>query len=57
MMEVLLFSVEEARVTPKWTVDEEENPVPVIVTAVPPAAGPKVGEIFVTVGSVSAEAL
>ena len=32
------------------TVDALVNPVPVIVTAVPPAAGPVAGEMLVTVG-------
>ena len=36
---------------PNVTVDALVNPVPVIVTAVPPAAGPLAGEMLVTVGA------
>jgi hypothetical protein len=40
LIEVLLLSVEDARTPPKLTVDETENPVPVMVVDVPPAAAP-----------------
>jgi hypothetical protein len=40
-----------AAVAPKVTAVVVENPVPVIVTVVPPAPGPVVGEIEVTVGA------
>ena len=40
-----------AAVAPKVTAVAPENPVPVIVTDVPPVAGPDVGEIAATVGS------
>ena len=36
---------------PNVTVDALVNPVPVIVTAVPPVAGPLAGEMLVTVGA------
>ena len=38
---------------PKATVLVELNPVPVIVTEVPPATGPSTGEIEVTAGTTS----
>jgi hypothetical protein len=40
-----------APVGPKSTVAPATNPVPVTVTVVPPANGPPVGEIPVTVGT------
>lgn len=40
-----------AAVPPKLTVAPAEKPVPVIVTNVPPIAGPEVGEIELTVGA------
>ena len=40
-----------AALVPNVTVDALVNPVPVMVTAVPPAAGPVAGEIQVTVGA------
>jgi hypothetical protein len=40
-----------AAVPPNFTVAPERNPVPVIVVAVPPAAGPEAGAIDVTVGA------
>ena len=40
-----------ADVPPNFTVAPVKNPVPVIVTAVPPAAGPDAGAIPVTVGA------
>ena len=40
-----------AAVAPNVTADAPVNPVPVIVTVVPPAVGPEVGEIDVTVGA------
>ena len=39
-----------AAMVPNVTVDALVNPVPVIVTAVPPVAGPLAGEMLVTVG-------
>ena len=42
---------EEAAVEPKPTAVAGVNPVPVIVTEVPPAKGPEVTEIAVTVGA------
>jgi len=36
---------------PNFTAVAPEKPVPVIVTGVPPAVGPAVGEIDVTVGT------
>ena len=39
-----------AGVSPKSTSVAPVNPVPVIVTVVPPAAGPLVGLTFVTAG-------
>ena len=41
-------------VEPKSTVGVPENPVPVIVTEVPPAAGPLFGLTAVTVGGTGA---
>ena len=40
-----------ALVTPNFTADAPMKPVPVIVTDVPPAVGPDVGEIDVTLGT------
>jgi hypothetical protein len=40
-----------AAVAPKVTAVAPVNPVPVTVTTVPPAVGPAVGEIEVTVGA------
>ena len=40
-----------AAVPPKLTVAPARKPVPVMVTAVPPAAGPVLGAIEVTVGA------
>jgi hypothetical protein len=40
-----------AAVLPKVTVAPDTNPVPVIVTAVPPAVEPDTGEIAVTVSA------
>jgi hypothetical protein len=39
-----------ALTVPNVTVDALVNPVPVIVTMVPPAAGPFAGEMLVTAG-------
>jgi hypothetical protein len=39
-----------AAVPPKLTADAPVNPVPVIVTLVPPAVGPAFGDTLVTVG-------
>ena len=41
-----------AGVEPKFTVAPATNPVPVIVTVLPPATGPVLGLTPVTVGSV-----
>ena len=46
-----LTVTEPAAVPPKLTVSPEAKPVPVIVTLVPPATGPLVGAMWVTVGS------
>ena len=52
VIEVPDFTVKVvAVVVPKSTADTAVNPVPVTVTEVPPAAGPAVGLIFVTVGA------
>ena len=40
-----------AAVPPRLTVAPAKNPVPVMVTGVPPAVVPEVGEIAVTVGA------
>ncbi len=40
-----------AAIVPKFTAVALVNPVPVMVTAAPPAAGPLAGEIAVTVGA------
>ena len=53
MIEVLLATVTPvAAVPPRLTVAPLMNPVPVIVTDVPPAVPPEAGEIAVTVGAV-----
>ena len=55
--ELTVICVSETKVTPvpavapKLTVAALVNPVPVIVTEVPPAAGPLVGLMLVTVGA------
>ena len=46
----LLTVTDVASPPPKLTTAGAANPVPVIVTDVPPAAGPKVGLILLTVG-------
>jgi len=52
VIEVLLTTTTfVAAVPPSVTVAPVRKPVPVIVTAVAPAAGPEVGEIEVTVGA------
>jgi hypothetical protein len=52
VIEVLLTTVTPvAAAPPIVTVDPEMNPVPVIVTGVPPAVVPEFGEIEVTVGA------
>ena len=40
-----------ASVAPNLTADTLTNPVPVIVTVVPPASGPPTGTTLVTVGA------
>ena len=40
-------------VVPKFTLEPAVNPVPVMVTAVPPAAGPLAGAMSVTVGTLA----
>lgn len=35
---------------PKETVESGENPLPIIVTVVPPLAGPEFGEMLFTTG-------
>ena len=55
MIVVLLFtSTPEAVVPPKATVAPAANPVPEIVTDVPPAVGPEVGLTVLTVGAAAA---
>ena len=44
------LTVKVAEVPPKLTIVAPVNPVPVIMTEVPPAAGPLVGFLPVTVG-------
>ena len=52
VMEVALTTFTPvAAVPPKLTVAPDKNPVPVMVTAVPPAVEPEVGETAVTVGA------
>ena len=41
----------EALAVPNFTAVASVNPVPLIVTVVPPAVGPLVGDIDVTVGA------
>jgi hypothetical protein len=49
---VALTTVNEvAAVLPKLTAVAPVNPVPVMVTDVPPASGPALGRIAVTVGA------
>ena len=50
MMEVSLFTVNDADVPPKVTAEAPVKPVPVIVTKVPPVNGPAVGLRLVYVG-------
>ncbi len=51
-IDVLLITVTPvAAVPPRLTVAPARNPVPVIVTAVPPLAIPEVGEMALTVGA------
>ena len=52
VMDVLLATVTPvAAVPPKLTVAPERNPDPVMVTDVPPVAGPETGETEVTAGA------
>ena len=52
VIEVALLTVNEvAEVPPNLTAVAPVNPVPVMVTEVPPTAGPLVGEMLVTVGA------
>ena len=52
VIEVLFTSATlVADVPPSFTVAPARKPVPVMVTAVPPAAGPVLGVIAVTVGA------
>ena len=54
VIDVALFTVTPAAaVTPNFTVAPETNPVPEIVTLVPPASGPAEGLTAVTVGTAS----
>ena len=56
VMEVAEFTVTEAAgVAPNETVGSPVKPVPVMVTEVPPAAGPKSGLMAVTVGASKAK--
>lgn len=50
--DVLEFTVTDVQETPPMaTIAPARKPVPVIVTDVPPVAGPDVGEIDATVGA------
>ena len=49
----LVTVTEVAGVVPKATVEPAVKPVPVTVTTVPPASGPALGVMAVTVGTVS----
>ena len=52
MIEVAELTVKEvAEVVPNLTAVAPRNPVPVMVTVVPPVAGPLVGLTAVTVGA------
>jgi hypothetical protein len=52
VIEVSLLTVAEvAETPPNSTLDSGENPVPVMVTGVPPVSGPAEGETAVTVGT------
>jgi len=51
VIEVAVFAVIEPELLPNLTALAPLKFVPVIVTLVPPAAGPLVGEIEVTVGA------
>ena len=44
-------TIDVAVAPPRVTVTPNKNPVPVIVTEVPPVVGPVVGEILLTVGA------
>jgi hypothetical protein len=52
MLVALLTTTPVAAAVPILTVLPEMNPVPVIVTAVPPVVGPLAGVILVTVGGI-----
>jgi hypothetical protein len=51
VIEVLLTTVTPVAAVPPTVTVAPRNPVPVMVTAVPPLAVPDVGEIPVTVGA------
>jgi hypothetical protein len=51
VIEVELTEIPVQAVPPKVGMAPAKNPVPVIVTAVPPAIEPEFGETFVTVGA------
>ncbi len=52
MIEVLFTTATlVADVPPSFTVAPDRKPVPVMVTVVPPATGPELGVIAVTVGA------
>jgi hypothetical protein len=48
---VLAIVTAAAEVPPNYTEAPARNPVPVMVTVVPPLMGPELGEIAVTVGA------
>jgi hypothetical protein len=54
-MDVGEFTVKPAALLPMSTAVAPLKPVPVIVTEVPPAAGPEVGDIDVTAGAATYE--
>ena len=51
VMDVALLTVNVVRVAPNWTLVTPEKFVPVMVTLVPPAVGPLLGEMLLTVGT------
>ena len=53
VMEASLLMVNGTAVAPKLTAVADRNPVPVIVTVVPPAIGPATGVTAVMVGAAS----
>jgi hypothetical protein len=52
-MDVAEFTVNVAEFEPNFTDETFVNPVPVMVTELPPAVEPELGEIPVTVGALA----